>query len=333
MYIAPPRNSEPLTLFEYSVQRVISLGLMNEKNTHQVWANHIFKYENKAFVRSELMSIVKREYPQYFDENLQYMFLEEKIKASFPHLFGIKEKHDLIERILQALDAECTYQRLPRNQKTYRVISCDHISVQDNKNIYKAQLKVEEGDDPHFDEGISFEFRTDIAKFTCEVIEFDYANAILFFNSPNNIYITLNSRVVSDATMNTIALIKLLKEISILNIDKKIPLYKFINGSTRNLSNIKHSDYPSYLDKYISEDKSQFKAFKAALDKDITFIWGPPGTGKSYTLSAIIMALHKMKDERTAVCCLSNVAVDQLVSKVVEIIETEEPNMPKGEFY
>ena len=45
------------------------------------------------------------------------------------------------------------------------------------------------------------------------------------------------------------------------------------------------------------------------------------------------MALYNMLGERTAVCCLSNVAVDQLVNKVVDIIEVQEPDMPRGEFY
>ena len=40
-----------------------------------------------------------------------------------------------------------------------------------------------------------------------------------------------------------------------------------------------------------------------------------------------------MNGERTAVCCLSNVAVDQLVNKVVDLIEVYEPEMPRGEFY
>lgn len=333
MYIEPPSNNKPLTLFEYSVRRVISLGMMDETKTHQSWANLIFNYEKKPYRRSELMSVVKREYSRYFNEELQYMFLKEKIQANFPYLFGIEKGQNLFDRMLQALNAECAEQKDPRNQKKYRVSSCDNISTQDNQYIYKAQLIIEEGDDPHFTEGVSFELRTEQSIFSCEVVEFDYANAILFFSSVRSVYITASSRVVTDATMNTVALIKLLKEISENSINKTLPLYKFLNGNTRNISEIKHLQYPSYLDEYLCKDKSQHDAFRAALDKDITFIWGPPGTGKSYTLSAIIMALHKMKGERTVVCCLSNVAVDQLVNKVVDIIEVQEPEMPRGEFY
>ena len=333
MSITPPHNKNPRALFEYSVRKIISLGLMNEARTHQAWASLIFDYEKKYYDRSDLMSIVKHEYSQYFDGELQYKFLEERIKMDFPNLFGIEEDQDIFVRMLRALESECIQQKDPRNQEVYRVATCVNITIQDKKYIYKAQLEVDEGEDPHFTEGVSFEFRTADNIYYCEVVEFDYANALLFFSCEKRIIMTRDSRVVSDATMNTIALMKLLKEISEHKIDSKLPLYKFLNGKTKHLSTVEHGSYPSYLDNYLSADNSQYKAFKAALDKDITFIWGPPGTGKSYTLAAIIMALYHQKGERTAVCCLSNVAVDQLLRKVVDIIEVEEPEMTRGGFY
>ncbi len=333
MYIPHPSNNNSLTLFEYSVRRAISSGLMNKTHTHLAWANLIFDYEKDANMRSYLMSKVKHDYSYYFSEDLQYQFLEENIEANFPYLFGIEEKQDLFDRMIQALKAECDAQKDPRNQKRYKVSSCTNISVQDGLHVYKAQLAVDEGEDPHFTEGVSFMFITQKEKYSCEVVEFDYANATLFFSSAKSIYVTRNSRIVSDATMNIVALMNLLEEISKNVIDENLPIQKFLNGSTRTLSDVSHISYPAYLDEYLSKDKSQFDAFKAALDKDITLIWGPPGTGKSYTLSTIIMALYSMSDERTAVCCLSNVAVDQLVNKVVDIITVKEPEMMRGEFY
>ena len=196
-----------------------------------------------------------------------------------------------------------------------------------------AQLLIEEGDDPRFSDGVSFMFITKDNHYNCDVVEFDYANATLFFSSTNYIFVTYDSHVVSDASMNTIALQNLLEATSEDEIKHNIPLNKFLDGTTTKLSHVNHSQYPAYLNEYLKDDKSQFEAFKAALDNDITFIWGPPGTGKSYTLATIIMALHSMKGERTAVCCLSNVAVDQLLNKVVDIIKEKEPEMVRGEFY
>ena len=326
-------NKKPLALFEYSVRKVLSLGMMNVPNTHQTWANLIFSYESKAFVRSELMSIVKREYSEFFNKELQYCFLEEKIKANFPYLFGIKDDTSLACRIIRALEAECAEQKDPRNLKMYRVSSCDNISSQDKLFIYKAVLVVEEGDDPHFSEGMPFEFRTADEIYQCEVVEFDFVNALLYFSTIRRIFVTTNSKVVSDATFNTIALKNLLQEYSLDDVEKSVPLYKFLAHTTNILTDVEHGCYPPYIDKLLQDDLSQKEAFQAALGKDITFIWGPPGTGKSYTLAAIIMALYHLTGERTAVCCLSNVAVDQLLNKVVDIIELYEPDMARGEFY
>ena len=332
-YITPPRNNQSLTLFEYSVKMVVSLGLMNETNAHKAWANLIFRYEKDATMRSYLMSKVKHEYNYYFSSDLHYKFLEDIIKANFPYLFGKEEKQNIFDRIAKALEAECIAQKDPRNQKRYKVASCNNISVQDGQYIYKAVLQVEEGDDPHFTEGVSFMFVSSGTVYNCDVVEFDYANATLFFSSSRSIYFASDARVISDATMNTIALKDLLEEISRGDISKQKPLYKFLNGTTKSLATVPHKQYPLYLDEYLKEDKSQQRAFKAALNNDIIFIWGPPGTGKSYTLATIIMALYHMTGERTAVCCLSNVAVDQLLNNVVRIIGVREPQMKRGEFY
>jgi superfamily I DNA and/or RNA helicase len=59
------------------------------------------------------------------------------------------------------------------------------------------------------------------------------------------------------------------------------------------------------------------------MDNDLSLIWGPPGTGKSFTLASILYTLYHLGEDRTAVCCLSNVAVDQLLCKLLDIIDGE----------
>jgi len=326
-------RTSPLDLFEYSVVKVNTLGLMDKPFTHQAWANMIFHFKNSATERSELMSIVKREYSVYFNDELQYCFIGDKIRANFPYLFGIKESDDLFERMDQALEAECAEQRSSKNQKRYSVIFWELISKDKDLHVYKVSIRVEEGDDPHFSEGMPLEVKTTDTYYYCEALEFDYVNSFLFFSSQVPVYITANTKVWSDPSFNTVALKDLLKEISFNPIDRNLPIFKFLNCTTANLSSVGYSVYPEYLDRLLESDISQQEAFKAALGNDITFIWGPPGTGKSYTLAAIIMALYYMKNERTAVCCLSNVAVDQLTNKVVDIIDAHVGEMPRGEFY
>jgi hypothetical protein len=65
--------------------------------------------------------------------------------------------------------------------------------------------------------------------------------------------------------------------------------------------------------------KDQVEAIKHSLTLDVSFIWGPPGTGKTTTLAWMVEALLK-KDKRVLVVSHANVAVDNAIEKVVELL-------------
>lgn len=54
---------------------------------------------------------------------------------------------------------------------------------------------------------------------------------------------------------------------------------------------------------------AQLKALKTALSERLSFIWGPPGTGKSYTLGAVVANLRE-RGESVLLLSTTNVAVD-----------------------
>ncbi len=58
-----------------------------------------------------------------------------------------------------------------------------------------------------------------------------------------------------------------------------------------------------------------------------TYVWGPPGTGKSYNLSRIILA-HYQKGKSVLVLAHSNAAVDVLMSEVTKQIEKKKKWTP-----
>lgn len=64
----------------------------------------------------------------------------------------------------------------------------------------------------------------------------------------------------------------------------------------------------------------QQKCIEQTIGTNITFIWGPPGTGKTTTLSGLIENLSAVS-ERTLVCSISNVAVDQILFSYLKKIE------------
>ncbi len=67
-------------------------------------------------------------------------------------------------------------------------------------------------------------------------------------------------------------------------------------------------------------DKGQEAAMEHVLDNPITVIWGPPGTGKTHTMSQIAIRLM-LSGKSVLVVSHSNISVDGVVLKISELME------------
>jgi len=66
---------------------------------------------------------------------------------------------------------------------------------------------------------------------------------------------------------------------------------------------------------------SQMKTFRHVLEKRLTLVWGPPGTGKTHFLAKIILSLAKAtmkdgKDFRVAVTAFTHAAIENLLAEI-----------------
>lgn len=61
-------------------------------------------------------------------------------------------------------------------------------------------------------------------------------------------------------------------------------------------------------------NNSQINFIENAIKTDISYLWGPPGTGKTKTL-AFLINYFCLKNERTLICSNTNMAVDQVILK------------------
>lgn len=75
-------------------------------------------------------------------------------------------------------------------------------------------------------------------------------------------------------------------------------------------------------------NKSQAKAVKNIFEKNVSFLWGPPGTGKTTTLAALIHEL-KLLNKKVLAVSVSNIAVDQIALKC--LTTAAYPMLKKGE--
>lgn len=61
--------------------------------------------------------------------------------------------------------------------------------------------------------------------------------------------------------------------------------------------------------------KGQKAAVRDAMNKPVTIVWGPPGTGKTYTLAAIAIE-HYLHGNRVLIISHSNIAVDEAIWEI-----------------
>jgi len=69
--------------------------------------------------------------------------------------------------------------------------------------------------------------------------------------------------------------------------------------------------------------ENQSRAARMALEWSVSYIWGPPGTGKTHTLTAIVNSLFKAK-KRTLIVSNTNQAVDHVLCKLCDLYEADD---------
>jgi DNA polymerase III delta prime subunit len=80
---------------------------------------------------------------------------------------------------------------------------------------------------------------------------------------------------------------------------------------------------------YLRLNDRQQDAVRLALTNAITYLWGPPGTGKTTTLSVLIQELFA-RGKRILICSNTNRAVDQVLLNLCRTLGTDHEAMETG---
>lgn len=110
--------------------------------------------------------------------------------------------------------------------------------------------------------------------------------------------------------------------------------WRLLDFLIKRLDNI-HSDPSPIVQALINDGRDQIQpsqsiatgqktAQKMACSQPITFIWGPPGTGKTWTLAKIALE-HISKKKRVLMLSYSNVSVDGAALRVFEMSTNQTP--------
>jgi hypothetical protein len=76
-------------------------------------------------------------------------------------------------------------------------------------------------------------------------------------------------------------------------------------------------------------NERQQAAVGMALENKISYIWGPPGTGKTRSLGELVKILFE-QEKRVLICSNTNQAVDQVLLKLCETMGTSHPAIEDG---
>jgi len=334
-----PASSSAKDLFIYCVKKVIDGNRFSQSMMHNQWAAILFAYEKSSTARIDLMSKVKREYSTYFTHMNKYSFDEEKIRRDFPYLFGIEDDEEegeyttdsLIRDAIKAVNKEIKEQHDPKNLESFKGNDLALVRQQGKTYIYQVKLTMNDGQEPNIHESNPFILKVYDKEITCEAVDFDFITGVLFFTTNRYVNPASYCKVLLDSTFILDGLKQRLEDLKEVGIDEDLPFAKFFFEETEIINEVPHKPVP--LSYYERLDRSQKKAFLSSIDHDFTLIWGPPGTGKSFTLASIIYALYQLGEDRTVVCCLSNVAVDQLLCKLLDIIDDEGQRIKPGNIY
>ena len=105
-------------------------------------------------------------------------------------------------------------------------------------------------------------------------------------------------------------------------------LLEYIIGDKKMPSNYSKRTLNDNKDKYIEHlDESQQQAFLMATDgSPVSLIKGPPGTGKTYVINAIVQYITKELKQKVVISSQTHVAIDNVLDEIMENYDPIIPN-------
>ncbi len=309
----------------------------NEFMTHNQWTNLIFGVGNTEQMR--YLSTVTKSFKEYLVYDRQkFLWDFDKIAQDHPNFFRREESENIKKEKKQetgtakifnefyiALNDEIKASKKNTIQNnTYQIEKITFFK----EDIYIATLEIQSDDEPKLLDGLPISVRIGGVYIDAVILDFDkFKNKVYFQTTSKNLLdYTGRQRMVVDASWILEQVKKVLKTFDLENDNfEKTIISKLLKKEylPKNVGQISKDINVSNL------DFSQLEAYNKSISNNISLIWGPPGTGKSYTLAHILGNLF-VKKEKTLVCCIANVAVDSLTKKFLNLIEEEKISIRRG---
>lgn len=305
----PNGNVSVEKLFTFFVRKMCLSGRANEYLMHNQIGNLIFNNHNSTYLKQ-----IVSEYKPYFEYLGRKKRLNiEKVYTEHTYIWTgekVNSREFSLQEILSAIQDEINQTKKEQAKKYIKIINIKFISKLGSSFIYTAKVFIENDEFISFPEGVKVRLKKNSdANNWVTVLEYNNQTELLSFQSTKKLNIES-----AKIQLSTLWLLYKLKDVIEKIEPNDNPVWKLVQ----------HKKFPNEIGypKEILTDNlgnTQLNAIKRSLKNDITYIWGPPGTGKSFTLARLLLNLLN-NNQRTVVCSIANVAVDGLLMKTIELI-------------
>jgi len=251
------------------------------------------------------------------------------VKADYPELFSrlfpeangaaVRNVSEPVREMTRALDDEIDAVRKELNDHPIKVISTSKpMQVGTGFLMYQATVDLERDSDFPLPEGVGVKLRWP------RPIQPSFMQATLLSYDPAamQVYLELEIPLTERQRESHYFLLpsveELLRAVQV-RIDcaaqhKDSLVWRILEGS----------GLPSKVvwagsDSVSGVDETQYSAIKKCLSNDISFVWGPPGTGKTHTIARLITSAA-LSGKKVLAASIANVAVDQIASQLVKAL-------------
>ena len=249
---------------------------------------------------------VRRDHPHFFESNLP----QQNSPPSSP-LYGM----------MQALDDEIrAVKKDMQDHPIWAQVNADLGAAGEGSFLYEAWIDLPTDSELPIPEGVGIWLQwsgvAERALVEATLLNYDAVNAKIIFEVEDplsSFHIKTGMRILPRVD----ELLKAVKgKLETLKTSPDALTWRLLTGSVAPRLNPWNGGLNSH-----GLDPSQLRVIQQCLGADISFVWGPPGTGKTYTLGKLI-AEAALAGKRIVATSIANVAVDQLSTQVVRALES-----------
>lgn len=339
----PKKKEDPTLLLKFVAKMLAFKNSYSDFLTHNQMASRVFGSGNDT--NMGYLSEVTHQFNRYIEfektGSKKYRFNIEKIFIDYPHFSDIpnsdplerikngtyrnptvqediknRDHNSIIKELIRAIEDEIIASKEDRKKHTYSIKRYKELDIKISKGIFDIYLDIQDDEYIKIYEGMPATIKFKQQTYDVEILDFDNRRSILTIHTTyklNDVLKNENCKVVIDAVWLLEAILKRLQNISYA---KDNPISMLLGGdyTPKILSQSAERLITGNLDSF------QTNAVQQSIKNSISLIWGPPGTGKSHTLAHFLVN-NIIRDQKTLVCCIANVALDSLTKKLIETLE------------